>query len=76
MLQQPGFYRLGTIFVWAGTKVGRVSKLVQPETVRAEVDARSIAAKPFPYYITMGEVEAFFAQHGQVCPTTFSSRRH
>lgn len=49
-----------------GKRVGRVSKLLKPEVVRGEVDARSIAANPFPYNITMEEVETFFKQHGQV----------
>lgn len=53
-----------------GKRVGRVSKLLKPEVVRGEVDARSIAANPFPYNITMEEVETFFKQHGQVLPAT------
>lgn len=52
--------------VRAGKRVGRASKLLKPEAVLAEVDARSIAANPFPYNITMDEVEAFFKEHGQV----------
>lgn len=58
--------------MWSETKVGRVSKLLDPEAVRAEVDARSIAANPFPYNITMDEVETFFSQHGQVGNFVFS----
>jgi hypothetical protein len=50
----------------AGLKVGRVTKLVKPETVRAAVDARSIAANPFPWKITREEVEVFFSQYGEV----------
>ena len=50
----------------AGKRVGRVSKLLKPEAVQAEVDARSIAANPFPYTITMEEVESFFREHGEV----------
>ncbi|KAG0556175.1 hypothetical protein M758_11G030600 [Ceratodon purpureus] len=49
-----------------GKRVGRVSKLLKPEAVQAEVDARSIAANPFPYTITMEEVESFFREHGEV----------
>jgi len=53
-----------------GRRVGRVSKLLKPEVVQGEVDARSIAANPLPYNITMDEVEAFFKQHGQVLLAT------
>lgn len=52
--------------MWTGKRVGRVTKLQKPEVVQAEVDARSIAANPFPYTITMEEVETFFKQYGQV----------
>ena len=54
------------MFVGTGKRVGRATKLLKPEAVQAEVDARSIAANPFPYNITMEEVEAFFKEHGQV----------
>ena len=56
------------VFVHAGKRVGRATKLLKPEAVQAEVDARSIAANPFPYNITMDEVETFFKEHGQVIP--------
>jgi lupus La protein len=51
----------------SGTKVGRVAKLRSPEEMQAEVNARSIAANPLPYNITLDEVEAFFKLHAKVC---------
>lgn len=55
---------------FSGKRVGRATKLLSPEVVQGEVDARSIAANPFPYNITMDEVEAFFKQHGEVLSST------
>jgi len=53
-----------------GKRVGRASKMLKPEVVQGEVDARSIAANPFPYNISMDELEAFFKQHGEVLLAT------
>ncbi|KAJ7515721.1 hypothetical protein O6H91_22G025000 [Diphasiastrum complanatum] len=49
-----------------GLKVGRATKLLKPEEVRAEVEARSIAASPLPWNITMDQVESFFSQFAKV----------
>lgn len=49
-----------------GKRVGRVHELKDPAVVQAEIDARSIAANPFPYDVKMNEVEAIFKEHAEV----------
>ncbi|KAG6547448.1 hypothetical protein Mapa_010896 [Marchantia paleacea] len=49
-----------------GVKVGRVEKLKAPTEVQAEVDARSLAISPFPWNVTLDEVELFFKDHCKV----------
>ncbi|KAG0609440.1 hypothetical protein M758_8G184800 [Ceratodon purpureus] len=49
-----------------GKRVGRVNKLEKPEVIQAELDARSIAANPFPYKMGMEKVEAIFKPHAEV----------
>ncbi|BBM97322.1 lupus La protein [Marchantia polymorpha subsp. ruderalis] len=49
-----------------GAKVGRVEKLKAPTEVQAEVDARSLAINPFPWNVTLDEVELFFKDHCKV----------
>ena len=61
----------GCVCPRAGKRVGRVARLLEPEAVQAEVDARSIAANPLPYDITMEEVESFFREHGEVDANRF-----
>lgn len=55
-----------SVGMWTGKRVGRVHELKDPAVVQAEVDARSIAANPFPYNIKMNEVEAIFKEHTEV----------
>ncbi|KAL2649957.1 hypothetical protein R1flu_018085 [Riccia fluitans] len=49
-----------------GLKVGRAEKLKAPLEVQAEVDTRSLAFCPFPWNVTLDEVESFFKDHGKV----------
>lgn len=49
-----------------GQKVGRVNSLEKLEEVQAAVDARSIAASPLCWTVTMEQVEAFFAKYSKV----------
>lgn len=49
-----------------GTAVGRAAKTADLDAVRAEVDARTVAAGPFPYDATIEGVERVVAALGEV----------
>lgn len=49
-----------------GQKVGRINTLGKVEEVQAAVDARSVAAGPLCWNVTMEAIESFFSQHAKV----------
>ncbi|KAJ3696428.1 hypothetical protein LUZ61_000133 [Rhynchospora tenuis] len=49
-----------------GQKVGRIAELMKPEEMIEQLDSRTIAASPFPFDITLEDVEAFFGKHAKV----------
>ena len=51
----------------SGQRVGRVDPLLKPEDIQAAVDARSVAAGPLRWNVTMEEMQSFFSQHAKVC---------